>query len=137
MKFIKYLVTGVFFGIVLSKSEVVSWYRIYEMFTFEAFHMYGVIGTAVVCGVIGLQLIKVLNIISQVGQVMHVPLKEKGVIRLLAGGIIFGLGWAMTGACPGPMFIVAGQGHSVFFLVILSAMLGTFVYGLMRSRLPH
>ncbi|MBU2914543.1 MULTISPECIES: DUF6691 family protein [Reichenbachiella] len=137
MKFIKYLLTGIFFGIVLSKSEVISWYRIYEMFRFESFHMYGVIGSAVVVGAISILLIKKLQLKGRDGQLMSLKPKENGFKALLFGGTIFGLGWAMTGACPGPMFIIVGHGAPVFLVVILSATIGAFLYGAVKKYLPH
>lgn len=137
MKVLKYLVTGIFFGIVLAKSEVISWYRIYEMFNFQSFHMYGIIGSAVVLGVVITTTIKKLNLKSIEGEEIQIAPKEKGFWRYLIGGSCFGLGWAMTGACPGPMFVLVGHGASVFVLVIISAMFGTFLYGVLSKYLPH
>ena len=137
MKYLKYLLVGGFFGIVLSKAEVVSWYRIYEMFRFDSFHMYGVIGSAIAVGIVLIQVIKKTQMKSMVGQEIHIPPKNRSVARYLLGGIIFGLGWAMTGACPGPMFILLGHGVGVILVVIASATAGTFVYGLVRDKLPH
>ena len=137
MKYIKYLGLGILFGIVLSKAEVVSWYRIFEMFHFDSFHMYGVIGSAVVVGVLIIQLIKRSRMKSMYGDPINLPPKKVSFIRYFVGGTSFGLGWALTGACPGPMFILLGQGLMVMGIVILSAILGTFVYGLMREWLPH
>lgn len=119
------------------KSEAASWFRIYEMFRFEAFHMYGIIGTALVIGVINTLLIKRYDIKSFFGSsIMFVP-KEKGIRRYIIGGVIFGLGWALAGACPGPMFTLLGAGFLAILIVILGALLGTFLYGLLRSNLPH
>lgn len=137
MKFAKYLFTGILFGIILTKAEVISWYRIYEMFSFQSFHMYGIIGSAVFCGIIITQSIKKLNLKASTGEPINIAPKEKGIARLLIGGTCFGLGWAMTGACPGPMFVLVGNGASIFLLVIVSAMFGTFLYGLLRKYLPH
>jgi uncharacterized protein len=137
MKFIKYLSLGAVFGITLAKSEVISWFRIYEMFRFQSFHMYGLIGSAVLIGVILVQIIKRSNMKSIEGEVISIPPKERSVKRYLIGGIIFGLGWALTGACPGPMFVLLGNGMSVFLVVIASALLGTYVYGRLQSKLPH
>lgn len=137
MKYIKFLILGTFFGIVLSKSEVISWYRIYEMFRFESFHMYGIIGSAVILGILITQLIKKNKMKSLEGAEIKFNPKTKSVPRYLIGGIIFGLGWAMTGACPGPMFILVGHGVGAFIIVIASAVAGTFVYGLLRNKLPH
>lgn len=137
MKFAKYLFTGILFGIILTKAEVISWYRIYEMFSFQSFHMFGIIGSAVLLGVMIIQSIKRFKIKSSSGNPIHIAPKEKGIARLLIGGTCFGLGWAMTGACPGPMFVLVGNGASVFLLVIVSAMFGTFLYGVLRKYLPH
>lgn len=137
MKFIKYLITGIVFGIVLSKSEVISWYRIFEMFNFQSFHMYGIIGSAVVCGVLITRGIKYFKLHAVDGQPITIMPKEPFYKANLLGGILFGLGWAMTGACPGPMFVLVGHGASIFLLVIASAMFGTFLYGLLKDKLPH
>jgi uncharacterized membrane protein YedE/YeeE len=137
MKFIKYLLVGIAFGIVLSKSEAISWYRIYEMFNFQSFHMYGVIGSAVVSGAIAIWIIKKWHWRDLNGEEIHLIPKKRSITRYLVGGTIFGLGWALTGACPGPMFVLVGQGYAVFGLVIFSAMIGTFFYGLIRHKLPH
>ncbi len=137
MKLIKYLTLGVLFGITLAKSEVISWFRIYEMFRFQSFHMYGVIGSSVILGILVIQLINRRNIKTIEGEPIEIPSKKRGIKRYLFGGIIFGLGWALTGACPGPMFILFGNGMSVFLVVIASAILGTYVYGRLQSRLPH
>ena len=137
MKYIKYLFLGILFGIILTKSEVISWYRIYEMFRFQSFHMYGVIGSAVALGMIGIRIIKRYNVKSFAGKPIEIAPKEKGLARYILGGTIFGLGWALTGACPGPLFILAGNGISVFLVAIASALLGTYTYGLLKSKLPH
>ena len=137
MKFIKFLLTGILFGIVMTKSEAVSWFRIQEMFRFESFHMYGIIGTAVVVGIIAVALIKRLHGTTINNEPIQFRAKNKSVPRYLFGGTIFGLGWAMTGACPGPMFTLLGQGVWTIGLVILSSILGTYVYGVLRNKLPH
>lgn len=137
MKYIKYLLVGTLFGIILSKAEVVSWYRIYEMFRFDSFHMYGVIGSAIAVGIILIQIIKRTKLNSISGEQINIPSKNPSIARYLLGGIIFGLGWALTGACPGPMFILVGQGVGVMLVVIASAIAGTFAYGLIRNKLPH
>lgn len=137
MKYIKFLGLGVIFGIILSKSEVISWYRIYEMFRFDSFHMYGIIGSAVVLGVLIVQLIKRTKLKSIAGDQIHLPPKKVSVPRYLIGGTIFGLGWALTGACPGPMFVLLGQGLAAIGVVILAAITGTFAYGVLRNWLPH
>ena len=137
MKNVKFLVIGVLFGVLLSKSEVVSWYRIYEMFKFQSFHMYGVIGSAVLLGMLCMQLFKKGAVKNYWGEQVLVKEKKKGVIRTLVGGSIFGLGWALAGACPGPMFVLVGHGVAAIFIVILGATLGAFVYGLLSKKLPH
>ncbi|NNC69759.1 MAG: YeeE/YedE family protein [Flavobacteriaceae bacterium] len=137
MRTISYLVIGIIFGITLFKSEAASWFRIYEMFRFESFHMYGIIGVAVVLGILMVQLIKRLDIKSFYGQKIISFPKEKSIIRYLAGGIIFGLGWALAGACPGPMFTLVGAGFLPILVVIVFAILGTFFYGLLKDKLPH
>ena len=137
MKYLKYLILGVIFGITLSKAEIISWYRIYEMFRFDAFHMYGVIGSAVVLGVIAVQLIKRLDVKTFNGEKIVFNPKNRSVPRYLIGGILFGLGWALVGSCPGPMFILLGHGYISILIVIASALFGTLVYGMLRSRLPH
>lgn len=137
MKYLKFLLIGIFFGMVLVKSEAVSWYRIYEMFRFESFHMYGIIGSAVVTGLILLQFAKKLKLKNTEGTLMRVPLKEKGFVQYIVGGILFGLGWALSGACPGPMYILVGTGVISMLIAILAAIFGTFVYGLLKDKLPH
>lgn len=128
---------GVVFGIVMTKAEIVSWLRIYEMFKFQSFHMYGVIGSAVILGVIIVQIIKRTKIRNIEGGHIQFTPKTMSFPRYLIGGTIFGLGWAMTGACPGPMFTLVGQGIWVMLVVILAATLGTFVYGMIKDKLPH
>ena len=132
----KYAAWGILFGIVFVKAEIISWFRIQEMFRFESFHMYGVIGTAVFVGLISVQLIQRLNLKTVHGENIHIPKKEfnKGNIY---GGLIFGLGWAITGACPGPLFAQVGAGFSVVIITFLSAVAGTYVYGRFRDKLPH
>jgi uncharacterized membrane protein YedE/YeeE len=125
------------FGIIMYKSQVVSWYRIHEMFRFESFHMYGIIGSAVGLGVIIIQLIKRFKMKGIEGQTIEIADKDKGVIRYLLGGSIFGLGWALSGACPGPMYVLVGTGAFSILIVIASALVGTFIYGLVMKKLPH
>lgn len=137
MKYFKFLLVGIAFGIVMTKSEVISWFRIYEMFKFQSFHMYGVIGSAVGVGAIFVLIIKKFKLKSLDGAVIKVPTKEFGLAKNLIGGIIFGLGWALTGACPGPMFTLVGNGFTVVLVAISSALLGTYTYGKLRSKLPH
>ena len=126
-----------FFGIVMYKSEAASWFRIYEMFHFGSFHMYGIIGSAVILGLIGVQLIKKYDAKAIENQEMCLTPKKPGIARYLIGGIIFGLGWALTGACPGPMFVLAGAGFYSILIVIAGSILGTLVYGLVYKKLPH
>ena len=136
LSYLKYLVMGLFFGIILVKSEVISWYRIQEMFRLQSFHMFGVIGSAVVTGIISILLIKKFNIKTIKGEKIELPAKKfnKGQVY---GGLIFGFGWAITGACPGPLFAQIGSGFSVIIITLLSAIAGTWVYGLIREKLPH
>jgi uncharacterized membrane protein YedE/YeeE len=137
MKLIKFILVGFVFGIVLTKSEAVSWYRIYEMFQFESFHMYGIIMVAVLTGVIGIQIIKKYKLKDYSGTPIHIADKEPGTVRYLLGGIIFGLGWALVGSCPGPIFILIGAGFTTVILVLVGALLGTFLYGVLKDKLPH
>jgi len=137
MKLIKYLLVGIVFGITLSKAEIISWYRIYEMFQFDSFHMYGVIGSAVILGALLIFLVKKSKLKSIEGEDIEIKSKDFGITRYLVGGTFFGMGWALIGACPGPMFILLGYGYISIGIVILSALLGTFIYGLLRSKLPH
>jgi uncharacterized membrane protein YedE/YeeE len=133
---IKYLFAGVFFGIVLVKSEVISWFRIQEMFRLQAFHMYGIIGSAIVVGMISVFIIRYFNIKTIKGEEVVIPKKafSKGNIY---GGLIFGVGWAITGACPGPLYAQIGSGFLVTIVTLLSAITGTWVYGLLREQLPE
>lgn len=137
MKFIKFLLVGIFFGIVLVKSEAVSWYRIFEMFKFQSFHMYGIIGSAVTLGIIGLLLMKKSGLKNIEGKNIALPPKDKSITRYIVGGTIFGLGWALAGACPGPMYVLLGAGFYSISIVIIAALLGTFTYGLLKDKLPH
>jgi uncharacterized membrane protein YedE/YeeE len=137
MKYVKYLFVGFFFGIVLTKAEAVSWYRIYEMFQFQSFHMYGIIMTAMAVGVIGVQIIKRKQLKDIDGNLIVIQDKEKGSARYWIGGILFGLGWAMVGACPGPIFIMLGAGFMSVGLILVGAVLGTFLYGVLKDKLPH
>lgn len=137
MRFFTYLVLGVLFGIIMYKSEAASWFRIYEMFHFGSFHMYGIIGSALALGLLGVQLIKRKNIKTIDGNNMNLIPKERAVTRYLLGGIIFGLGWALAGACPGPMFVLIGAGFPSILIVVAGALLGTFLYGLLKDKLPH
>ena len=137
MKLARFFLTGIFFGIVLTKAEAVSWYRIYEMFHFQSFHMFGIIGTALFTGVIGLQLIKRYKIIDYNGLPINIIDKEPGFWRYIIGGSLFGLGWALVGSCPGPIFILLGTGTYAIAVVLIGALLGTYIYGLLKDKLPH
>ena len=136
MKNIKFLLIGIFFGIVLYKAEVISWFRIQEMFRFQAIHMYGIIGLAVLVGAVSVQIIKRFNIKSMGGNTINLKGKEFTKGNFI-GGVIFGLGWALTGACPGPLYALVGSGYTVILVALISAILGTFTYGLVRNKLPH
>jgi len=133
---LKYLVVGILFGIVFVKAEIISWFRIQEMFRLQSFHMYGVIGSAVVVGMISVLLIKKFNIKTMDGEevIFHPKKFQKGQV---IGGLIFGLGWAITGACPGPLFAQIGSGYVVVIATLLSAIAGTWTYGLLRDKLPN
>lgn len=137
MKYFKYLLVGIFFGIVLTKSEAVSWYRIYEMFHFQSFHMYGIIGVAITTGIIGLQIFKRVGVKDIDGTKIEIADKEPGNYRYWIGGILFGLGWGLVGACPGPIFILLGAGFLPLLFVLFGALLGTYIYGLLKNKLPH
>ena len=137
MKFIKFLIVGFVFGIVLTKSEAVSWYRIYEMFQFQSFHMYGIISVAIATGVIGIQIIKKYQLKAIDGAPIVIKDKEKGSARYWIGGIFFGLGWGLVGSCPGPIFILLGAGILPVVIVLLGALLGTILYGVLKDKLPH
>jgi len=133
---LKYVITGILFGIILIKAEVVSWFRIQEMFRLQSFHMYGVIGSAIVTGMISIWVIKRFGIKTIHGEKIEIHSKafSKGQVY---GGLLFGLGWALTGACPGPLFALIGSGSLVIIVTLLSAIAGTWVYGYLRNKLPH
>jgi uncharacterized membrane protein YedE/YeeE len=133
---LKYLVAGLFFGILLVKAEVISWFRIQEMFRLQSFHMYGVIGSAVVTGIISVWLIKKFKVKTIYGERIELHPKQfnKGQVY---GGLLFGCGWALTGACPGPLYALIGTGATVIIITLLSAIAGTWVYGRLRDKLPH
>jgi uncharacterized membrane protein YedE/YeeE len=137
MNYLKFLLVGIVFGIVMVKSEAVSWYRIYEMFHFQSFHMYGIIGVAVVVGTIGVQLMKKNNVKDFAGNPIYIEPKEKGFARYIIGGALFGLGWGLVGTCPGPIFVLIGAGFYPVIIIFIGAMLGTFLYGLVKNKLPH
>jgi len=137
MKNLLFLLIGTFFGIVMFKSEASSWFRIYEMFQFRSFHMYGIIGSALVLGLIIVQVIKRRELKHMGGSAIEFAPKERSFSRYMYGGILFGLGWALAGACPGPMFTLLGAGFLPIILVIAGAVAGTWAYGLLRNKLPH
>ena len=133
-----YLILGVFFGITLTKSEVLSWFRIQEMFRFQSPRMYEIIASAIVVAAVSIALIRRLGVKTLSGEPITIPPKSMGLgVRYAAGGTIFGLGWALVGACPGPLFALVGNGVSVMLVAIGSALAGTWLYGLLRPRLPH
>ena len=136
MKNIKYLLVGILFGTVLTKTEAVSWFRIQEMFRFQSFHMYGIIGSAIAVGALSVWLLKKFKVKSINGEEIVIPDKQfsKGQIY---GGTLFGMGWALAGACPGPLYALLGAGYSVRIVGLLSAMLGTWVYSYLKPKLPH
>lgn len=137
MKQVKFLLIGILFGAVLVKAEVISWYRIQEMFHFQSFHMYGIIGSAVVTGIISVQIIKRLKIKSIQGEEINLEKKPAQYKAHFLGGTVFGLGWAFTGACPGPIYALIGTGMTAFVVVLVSAIFGTWVYGMLKNKLPH
>ena len=130
-----YLFMGIIFGFILTKTEVISWFRIQEMFHFQAFHMYGVIGSALLVGVVSLQLMKKFGVTSLNGEPITIITKKLNYGTAI-GGLAFGLGWALTGACPGPIFALIGNGNLMFILVLASALVGTWIYGLLEDKLP-
>jgi hypothetical protein len=137
MKGLKFILSGLVFGIIMAKSEAISWYRIQEMFRFQSFHMYGIIGTAVILGVAIIFLIKRFKIRDFQGNPILFQDKDNSWKRYIIGGSIFGLGWALTGACPGPMFVNVGYGYYTMLLVIAGSLLGTYLYGIIKNKLPH
>ncbi|MGN0002790.1 MAG: DUF6691 family protein [Sphingobacterium composti] len=137
MRNIVFLLVGVFFGILMFKSEAASWFRIYEMFNFQSFHMFGLMGTALATGVILVQIIKRKKVKDIDNNAIVIPDKDKSITRYLVGGSIFGLGWALAGACPGPIFVLTGAGYLPMLVVLASALVGTWIYGLLKDKLPH
>jgi len=136
MRNVAYLLVGIVFGLVLIKGEIISWFRIQEMFRFQSFHMYGIIGSAILVGLITTQVMKLLKATSVDGEEINLQPKEfsKGLIY---GGLMFGFGWALTGACPGPIYTQIGAGYLPVIITLMSAIAGTWLYGAMRQRLPH
>jgi uncharacterized membrane protein YedE/YeeE len=137
MQYLKYIGLGIVFGIMFTKAEIISWFRIYEMFRFESFHMYGVIGSAVTLSFIANQVIKRVGIKDIGGNPIVFSPKESGVTRYIIGGTIFGMGWALTGACPGPLYTLVGAGGYMAIVIIFFAAVGTWLYGYFRDKLPH
>lgn len=137
MKNLKFLVLGFLFGIILLKAEVISWFRIQEMFRFQSFHMFGIIGSAVIVGAIGVWLIKKFNIKTTKGEEIKLKPKPFNKVGNISGGILFGLGWALIGACPGPIYALLGAGYSIILIPLLSALVGVFVYGVVKDKIPH
>ena len=137
MRYLKFLVIGVLFGIIMFKSEAASWFRIYEMFQFQSFHMYGIMGSALALGVLGTFLIKKYRLRDLKGKQIYIAPKDKGFSRYMYGGILFGLGWGLAGSCPGPIYTLIGAGYLSLIVVLLGALLGTFLYGVLKDRLPH
>jgi uncharacterized membrane protein YedE/YeeE len=136
MKFIKYLLVGVLFGTVLTKTEAVSWFRIQEMFRFQSFHMYGIIGSAIAVGALSVWLIKKFKLKSVTGEEIIIPDKQFSKGQII-GGTVFGMGWALSGACPGPLYALAGAGYPVILAAIAGALAGTWVYSYLKPKLPH
>ncbi|MBB5234709.1 hypothetical protein HNQ09_002152 [Deinococcus budaensis] len=132
-----YLLAGLYFGAVLVKSEAASWYRIQEMFRFEAFHMFGLIGSAVLTGMVTTMLLRRSGLKSRDGQTIQVTAKDKGWRRYVFGGLTFGVGWGLAGVCPGPIFVLLGAGVWPILIVLAFALLGTYLYGVLKDRLPH
>lgn len=137
MKNIPFFLVGIFFGIVMTKSEAISWFRIHEMFRFESFHMYGIIGTAVALGIVIIQVMKRSKMRTWRGELVSNSATPLNLKRHLLAGSIFGLGWGLVGACPGPMFVLIGNGYWSILLVIVGATIGTFAYGMVQHKLPH
>ena len=137
MRNLRFVLIGILFGIIMTKSEVISWYRIQEMFRFDSFHMYGVIGVAVVVSAVAILLLKRM----QARTVDHLPIKWRVVPvqwkRQFLGGSLFGLGWALTGACPGPLYTLVGHGFLIVLVIIAAAVLGALTYGVLKPKLPH
>jgi uncharacterized membrane protein YedE/YeeE len=137
LEYVPYLLAGVFFGIVAIRSEIASWYRIYEMFRLESFHMYGIIGSAVLTAALSLWLLRRLGLKSLDGETLSVRPPDRGRYRYILGGVLFGLGWGLVGACPGPIYALLGSGFVGALVILLGALLGTYLYGMVQRRLPH
>lgn len=137
MKLLKFLILGIAFGIILTKSEALSWYRIHEMFHFQSFHMYGLLGSAIATGMLSVFLIRKFKVKTITGEEIEIKPKEFKWKASIIGGIIFGLGWGLTGACPGPIYALIGTGSFAFIVVLFAAVIGTYVYGAIKKKLPH
>jgi uncharacterized protein len=137
MKYLKYVIAGTIFGIILIKSEAVSWFRFQEMFRFQSFHMYGIIGSAVTVGIISIQIIKRFKIKTIDKQEIDLSTNPPKKVNTLLGGIVFGLGWALVGGCPGPLYALVGAGNIIYIIPIVGLLLGTMAYGLLKNKLPH
>ena len=137
MRNLYFFIVGIAFGIIMIKSEAASWFRIFEMFNFQSFHMYGIISSAIATGLIGNYLIKSFKLKDLNNNSIKYSPKEDTVKRYIIGGSIFGLGWALVGACPGPMFVLFGAGFYSIIIVITSALVGTLIYGVLKDKLPH
>ena len=137
MKNFKFLLLGIFFAIVLSKSQAISWFRFYEMFRFQSFHMFGIIGSAIVISAVFMQLFKRGMIKDIHGNLIKPKQKEKGFFRTLVGGTFFGIGWGISGACAGPIFVILGFKFLPALILLISALLGAFIYGLLSKKLPN
>lgn len=137
--FLGYALLGAYFGIVLSKAEAISWFRIQEMFRFQSFHMYGLLGTAVAVALVSVEWIRRSGARARNGEPIVLPPKERtpGLVRYWAGGTIFGIGWALLGACPGPLYVLIGHGALIYLAALAAALLGTWTYGMVHERLPH
>lgn len=136
-RYVRFFLIGVYFGVVLIKAEVISWFRIQEMFHFQSIHMYGVLATAIAVGVASVLIIRISGLRAADGAPIDLKPKPFNRVANVAGGLIFGFGWALTGACPGPLYALLGAGYAVIALVIASALLGVVTYGVLRPRLPH
>ncbi|HHB80085.1 MAG TPA: YeeE/YedE family protein [Saprospiraceae bacterium] len=137
MKYVSFCLLGVFFGILMTKSEAISWFRIHEMFRFESIHMYGIIGVAVLLSIPAMWYMKKKKIKTMAGHAVTYKPKKLNYTRYLLAGTIFGLGWALMGACPGPIYVLIGGGYYIYIVVLIGALIGTLIYGLLRDRLPH
>ena len=137
LELLKYAVIGTAFGLVLIKAEVASWFRIHEMFHFQSFHMFGIIGSAIAVGAASVLLLKKIHARSLTGETIDPKPKEFQKVGNLAGGFVFGVGWALTGACPGPMYALLGAGYTPTLLALAGALAGAWLYAVLRPRLPH